>query len=260
MRRLDYRFRTKNPQTTDELNARPDQYIGLFLESTSRKTCAWHTALTTLADTTHSVRDYYRNVKERFFKREIDSNTLSRSLQPVAPTARVCPAINHVLDNSWLVKTPTEIHISIDSSGEFLVNTASTQLINIMSHPARQYHAEGVELFRNRVNLKFELPILLNSHGDSYIFLQPDYHTDAAWRIPAGVIWGRETVSQQLNVNTFWEIPESGQRDYVIKAGTPLCYIWFDQPHRLRWSDRIQTVDVQQRFLGVDKYFYRDWK
>lgn len=260
MHKLDYSFRVKNPQDAEELHNNPEQYINLFLEPTSRKTCPWHSSLNTLADTVHSVRDYYRNIKERYFKGQIDSNSLSRSLQPVAPTARVCPAINRVLDNSFLVKTPTEIHISIDSSGRFLVNMASTQLINIMSHPAKQYHAEGVELFRNRLNLKFELPILLNSHGNSYVFLQPDYHTDADWRIPAGVIWGRETASQQLNVNTFWEIPENGQKDYVIKAGTPLCYIWFDQPHELRYNPRIQRMDVQQRFLGVDKYFYRDWK
>lgn len=258
MKTLDYTFNLRNEQDNRELNSTPDQYISLYLEQSARTTCPWHRALNTLADTTSSVRDYYSSVKRRFFAGEIDRSTLARGLEPVTATAKVCPAITGVLENSFLVRAPCEIHISINSNGEFLCNSASTRLLNIMSHPARQFLAEGSNLFKNYINLKFELPILLNSHRVPYVFLQPSYHTDAEWIIPPGAISGAETATQQLNVNTFFEIPESGVRDIHIRAGAVLAYIWFPEPLKLRYSDRIQRIDIQQRYLGADKFFYRD--
>jgi hypothetical protein len=258
MKKLLYTFNLRSEEDNREFNSTPDEYIGLYLEQSARTACPWHRALQTLADTRLSVREHYSNIKHKFFAGEIDRATLARGLEPVAATAKVCPAITGVLENSYLVKTPSEIHISIDSSGDFLANSASKRLLNIMAHPAKQYVAEGSELFKDSINLKFELPVLLNSSRVPYVFLQPSYHTPMDWVIPPGAIWGRETLTQQLNVNTFFRIPESGVRDIHIRAGTVLAYIWFPEPLKLEYSNRIQRVDVQQRYLGADKFFYRD--
>lgn len=256
--KLGYRYRARVESVTRELESDPSAYIGLFLERGSPASCPWHSALSSFVGFTGSIKSFYASLKDRYFRGEISGDELNRNLGPVRATARSCPAINHVLSNSYIVKCPVETHISISPDGRYVWNSPSTKLMNVSSHPTDQYTSEGSTLFNNRINLKFELPVILNSHKQPYMFLQPSFHLDAEWETVNGAVTNRETLCQQLNVNTFFRIDPTRQRDIVIPVGTPLAYLWFAEMPVLEYDSSIQDGDFLVRYSGAKKFFFKE--
>jgi len=258
MKKLRYVYRCKDNKDTEELNSDPKKYIGLFLQSRGRSGCPWYNSLSTLTRGVTNIKNYYSSIKYRYWNSGMAPGELTDGLRPVESTAKSCPAIQHILDTSIMVMCPVDVHISINKDGDFLWNAASTSLLNITSHPKRQYESDVDNVFRDCVNLKFELPLLLNSNYDTYMFLQPQYHWRAPYNVLNGTVSRAETLCQQLNVNTFWHINPNKQMDYFIPAGTPLAYIWFNNKHKLEYDCSLQQRDFLLKFAGARKFFFKD--
>lgn len=208
--------------------------ISLYMEKASSSTCPWHNSLSPLLFGIKSIRSWFEEKKELYFNNKIDYETLNDQINLNSyATAKVCPGIKDLLNNSYLIKTPVDIHLSIHEDNSFYWNvpSKSSSGLNISSHSRDQF-VSG-DLFKDKLNIKFELPVLLTTNNIPYAFFQPTYHTNADWEVVPGVITGKHTRLQELNVNTLFPIPKSGTEHYMIKAGTVLGYIWLPEKTKM---------------------------
>jgi len=255
MKKLKYYFvpHGSDPLSIQELNSDPEKYIGLFVTQNTRQKCPWFNGLSKL----HKIKERFRLAKRKLFNNEITLEQCNKELE-VSSSARTCPGIVDLLDQSIIVHCPTDVHISINTNGEYYWNSPSNELINISSHPREQYIAEDNKLFKDKINIKFNLGLRLSTDNDiQWVYLQPQYHYDAPWEVVHGVMKGNHTSTELLNINTFVKINENEQTDLFIPAGTPLCYIWFSEPVKLVHNNGIQKTDFITKFVGEKRFFYK---
>jgi hypothetical protein len=145
-------------------------------------------------------------------------------------TAKFCPGIHHILDNSILVKSPSDIHITVFKGGSWSYIVPDNRFILLSaSHPKEQVTTTKREfnLFEGTSVIKFHLPIHigLSSSKNTYIYLQPQYHSNLPLRVINGVVHGDYTKILPLNIIT--TVEDRGEDyDIIIKKGDVLAYIW----------------------------------
>lgn len=169
--------------------------------------------------------------------------------QEATSTIKACPAVGDILSNSFLIKSPADIAVTVDSSMRFVVSTAN-ELISVQNHSIEQFHSEEHNIFEGKMNLKFKLPIIIRTDNIPLMFLQPMFHNNVDYTVVNGTISGKYTKGQPLNINILIDIPKGDEQVvYYIKAGDILAYLWSPEKLKLQHSEK--------RF--IDNMFPRGW-
>ena len=216
-----------------------EEVVGEFItHAIPRTSCWWSKLKSTIDDGFNSQLDYVRHEHK-------NGNT---NIVSTRATAKQCPAINSILMNSYLIKSPTDIIITIDKDCNFLYNSSNDKIV-ITSHGHFQFHTAGKGLFNDKMNLKFELPINISTDNIPWVFMQPMYHNNMWFDVAVGSIKGKYTKGQPLFVNVLVDIPKGKPFTYEIKAGEVLAYMWF--------PERVKLKHTQSKFM--DKLFQKNW-
>ena len=224
---LEYYFESKRFRGFEE------EVISEFLEkSSSKSSCYWASLLPTING---------QNIKGRIvkFQKKYISNPDQTDVnlpEETVATVRQCPAVNDIIQNAYLLKSPVSILITINQDGSYIYNS-SDDLIQITSHSNEQFKSKSYDIFKDKINIKFSFPIRIKSESD-WMFIQPMYHNDMWFDVAVGNIQGKYKNAQQLNLNTFVDIPKNGSVTYEIKPGDVLAYVWFRDEVELRKSKK----------------------
>mgnify|MGYP007107491073 FL=1 len=223
---LEYYF------SDDDLNSPEvaNEVIGEFISPATPKTSCWWSKLKTRIDE-HKNQFEYVKQQHKFGNTDIVESSA---------TAKTCPAINNILMNSYLIKSPSDMIITINKDCGFLYNSSNDK-ISISTHPTCQFHTEKNGLFDGKMNLKLALPINIKTDNIPWIFVQPMYHNDMWFDVTPGVIDGKYTKGQPLNINVLVDIPEGEPVTYEIKAGDVLAYMWL--------PEKVELKHTQSKFI-----------
>lgn len=176
-----------------------------------------------------------------------------QSLSKSQSNIRDCAGIKKYLNNCFCMRSPHEVFISINKDGrhhvEYPDNSAAKVLnpLAVHSHSIEQWGSvEKGNPFPNHINLKFVFPIQLRFPKQTWgLTLDALFEKD---RIPAIVCHGMIGSFTSLwsyggvvsgNINTFWEIPKSGTKEYLIKSGQPLAYLFCSEKMGLKYNPKI---------------------
>ena len=217
-----------------------EEVIGEFITpAVPRTSCWWSKLKSTIDDGFNSQLEYVLNFHKNGNTNIVDTRA----------TAKQCPAINSILSNSYLIKSPSDIIITVNKDCGFLYNSSNNK-IQIKIHPTYQFHTDdGKGLFNDKMNLKFELPISIRTDNIPWIFMQPMYHNNIWFDVATGVIDGRYTKGQPLSINVLVDIPKGEPVTYEIKAGDVLAYMWL--------PEKVELKHTKTKFMT--SLFKRKW-
>lgn len=209
--------------------------IDEFISPSSAKSSCWWSNLKAYVDGYKNQFEYVK--KEHRDKLKLRDGNYITKINETRATAKLCPAIHSILSNVFLIKCPSDIIITVDKTTAHLYN-ASSNYISIRSHSTKQFHTENGNgnLFENKMNLKFELPIYIRPNNNPYLFIQPIYHNDTWYDVAPGIIDGRFKKAQPLNVNVLVDIPKDEPVTYELKSGDVLAYMWIPGKTELKHS------------------------
>jgi hypothetical protein len=217
-----------------------DDVIRNYLEPITLKSSCWwsNMAKTIQSVNTNSYVEYINAVHTNLFKATESSLSVTPSYDVAGSiaTAKSCPAIISLLSTSFLVRSPADIYITVQEDGNFLWNT-SNNLITIEHHPPCQFTPDDDKgnLFKGKVNVKFNTGIVIRTSKMPWLFLQPMYHNNADFTVINGVVSNKHAKGRMLNINTFFNIPIGGEPiTYHIKKGDVLCYLWFPKKMKMK--------------------------
>jgi hypothetical protein len=212
-----------------------------FLEESNRQSSCWFKNLPIFINKASTLIDYF--------------NILHNKEAATIPgeTAKVCPAIQSVLDNSILIKTPADIAITIDSTGSYSWEVSSNRMIYLEEHILEQVGSGKDTIFKNNVILKLCYRAVISSGGRyPYIFLQPHYHNKLPISIVNGIVppsYSKNWVD--LNIIMLLEVPKEGVETHIIKSGAVIAYLWAPQKLKLRNTEYSSIPpSIRRRFLG----------
>jgi len=221
-------------------NKRNPYYKNILVES-SRKSSCWFSKLPIFIGRAHSLAQYFQE------------KHLGRA---AGITAKVCPGIHSVLDNSILIKNPTDISISINRSGKYFWEVADDSLVHIEEHPVEQV-GEGVHsIFKNKLFLKFSFHISIHNKGsDPIVFLQPHFHNYVPYMVMNAVVPPKYSSNwMSLNLIVIMDVPtNSDMETVIIKEGTTMAYLWGPNKIRVKEGSRNSAPDRPvNKFIGVN--------
>lgn len=143
-------------------------------------------------------------------------------------TVKACPGISDLLRLCYIVKFPTDIIIDIEDIGEeepvLRWKVPCTDLLSIFKHPREQYRSKNFQVFEGHTNIKFQLPVILNTKNKfSFTFIPPVYHMPSVpYIVQPGIMTTDKNMAIELNVNTMFP---NHSATYHFKAGDPIAYI-----------------------------------
>lgn len=193
-------------------------------------TSKWWKSLNTFTDPS------IKNIRQWFIKYK--NNT------PPENTIKSCPGILDLFKRSYLVKWPCEVLLetSIDNDGspKWRWNIPDP-ILSFNSHSLKQWQS-SVQIYKNKFNLKIELPYLLGaSKPVSLMYLPPSYHTsEVEYDVMPGIITLNKKVTNDFNINLMLPIEE---KVYHFKTGQPLVYITLlNESQTLKFKENKNTV------------------
>jgi hypothetical protein len=203
-----------------------EENINEMLElSRPKSSCWWSNLKSTINSEFGSYSEYIKHQHH-------NGNT---DLMNTHATVKQCPAVTNILTNSYLIKSPSDITITLTKDYRFLYNTANN-LIDVDSHHIEQFSTEKSNIFEGKINLKFMIPINIKTNNTPWIFTQPLYHNNMWFDVTPGSIFGNYTKGQPLFINVLVDIPKDEPITYEIKAGDVLAYMWFPKRIELKHS------------------------
>lgn len=208
-----------------------DLGIEKYLEVGNKKNNCWWKSL---KHNTKFFEVFNKHAHQFFNKIPSDEN------DGVYRSAKICPAIGDgLLNKSIIVKSPCDILINVQSDGGYYYEIPDERFLNISSHSADQFWTSENNIFQDYYNFKFELPIQVSTNGLPFMFLDPLYHNlQTPFRVVNGVIEGKHTKSQPLNINTLIHIQE--EKTLFIKAGDVLAYLWTPESCKLSYDENLK--------------------
>lgn len=243
---LFYAFTENNEEY--ENSGTINEILELAKPSTS---CWWSKMSKTIAEVkTDSYAKYVSAVHKNALSGGVAGKDITDHMEVASSigTGKVCPAIIQTLANSYLVKAPCDIYVTVDRAGSFSWRVDS-DIVRVDNHPASQFTPEdsSADLFAGHVNVKFTIEVLLQTNKVPWLFLQPMYHNNHSFKVINGLVSGDYTRKQGLAVNTLLEIPKDKDFEaYHIEKGSVLCYLYF--PHKMKLKHTKDNV-----FLGAFK-------
>lgn len=233
---LEYYF--MNPFYGKEVS---EERIKEYLEESNPSSNGWwHTLKLHWDPLFKSYFEYFKTAHADFFLGKIKEPPPMLSIR----TAKACPAIMDVLTNSFLIKSPSNIIITIDPEGRFLWHSSDRsenerEVIDIVSHGEKQFRTYGDnDIFKDKLNIKFNFPIYIKSTAP-FIWLPPTYHNpDSIFKVFPGALNKKWNSVNQLNLNTYINIPKNQTETYHIKKGDVMGYLWFPEKTKLKHSKK----------------------
>ena len=197
----------------------------IIVKATPTSSCWW----SKLKSRTDNAKD------ELFGKKKAQERLLNNepSDDVIGTTAKTCSGILNLFSKTYLIKSPTDIVITIDSKENYSWDVASKELATIESHKKRQFWNEGNDLFKEKACFKIVLKIRLKTNGFGYMLSEPFYHDTLNARFALGYVSSVYAQSEQLNLFIFIDIPKEGTKSVIITKGTVLQYLIPDVKSRL---------------------------
>lgn len=214
-----------------ELDNAHEDIIDEFICPSTTRSSSWWSSLNSTVDLLGNHYNYIRGVQIEHASNGPYTN--GPELLPTRATAKGCPAINNLLNNSFLVKSPTNIIITVSNDGGYVYN-APSETITIGTHSPKQFRTSKNDLFEGKLNLKFALGLNIRTDNIPWIFVQPAYHNNAWFSVAPATIERNYTKGQQVNINVFVDIPKGEPVTYEIKAGDVLAYMWLPEETTLK--------------------------
>lgn len=247
MKTLEYTFTNDDLDWTEDKKKATDLMVRPCVPSSSE----WFISLSYFTGEGKSIGEVYSNLKSRFLESvKSGNNQKSPDLgSGYMQTAKSCPGIKTLFKNSFLVTTPCDSHITVDDDLEIsYCHTSSDTLMTIDYHPRNQFVSEKHALFKDKINVKFSLPIALYTKTNA-IMLPPTYHTETPWTVLPGVI---SPATFQINVLAMFDLRKES---YFIPKGTPLCYIYFDNQYKLKYTKK-KHIPIKTTFQNSRDDFF----
>ncbi len=226
----------------EQLDKEAKELIPLFLEASAKNTNKWFSNIPSFLAGIKSHID----VIKLHHKLILENNKKSKSFGSTA-TAKLCPAIQTLLDEVILIKSPCDILITISSDGSFVFETSEKRLINISTHSIKQLTTQidknkNTNIFYNKVVVKFELPIQVGAkRGNSWTFLAPSFSNLLPFVAVSAPIPKKYAKSQPLNIITLIDVPKE-ITSYEVKKGEVLAYMWSPNGFVLRHSSGFKYI------------------
>jgi len=191
------------------------------------------------------VLKQFRSIKN--WMQEGLSKNISNSLPK---TAKVCPGIKDLFKHTVLIKLPCDVLLETFSDGRYTWATPNSDInLNITSHPYFQYTSEKSNLFKDKLQIKFNLPVqLCGDKNLEVIFLNPYYHKSQPYEIVPGYLKISSSKKSELPLNTFFPITD---KVYHFKAGEIIAYmvVCGDEPKLLPLKKHVKKF-TNKVFLG----------
>jgi hypothetical protein len=248
MRKLYYKF------NNSELDSYHEDYLHLYMEKSNLgKSSCWFSGIPAFLG-----KYSPKQIIKQKLRRSIEPHQQTDDLHPEPTTTiKTCPGIRSILKKSILLKAPCDIYITAKNDGNFSWYITPQMINDCMSidwHSMQQLDSKNINLFSNKFSIKFQFPIQITSKNNPYIFLQPSYHNNVPFTVVNGVIDDDHTYGQLLNINVLFDIPVNEEYvDYVIPAGTVLCYLWFPEEVEFEHSKKI----IPNYFrTSIGRFFY----
>lgn len=152
---------------------------------------------------------------------------LTGGYNPVeGPTAKTCTGILNLLTKSYLVKSPSDVVITVDHMGNFEWEVSTARLLQLEAHDRSQYWSEDNTFFDKKVCLKLQIKVLLKTSGFGYMLVDPYYHNNFDVSVPLGYVSKLYAKSEELNIFIFIDVPKEGEtKSIVIKKGDVVAYL-----------------------------------
>jgi hypothetical protein len=215
--KLNYRFSDESRNTKDIA----EELIKTILVKAKPTSSCWWSKMKVRSD------DFKNNV-DLIAKQQIawlKGNDKEPNTKEGGATIKTCPGILGLFKQTILVTSPTEIIISINKHGEYYYNIADESIMTISGHDQEQFYQENNTLFKDKISLKFEIAVKLNTSDFGYMLTDPTYHNNSGCFIPMGIINEKYGKKQELNLISFIDIPKDKETTIVIKAGDVLAYL-----------------------------------
>lgn len=189
-------------------------------------------------------------------KNHFDSIVQTGNIYP-AITAKVCPGIKDLVNNSIKIVTPSDIIMQYNNQG-FTGESACGVIEVIPEHGPEQTHLpDGSNILEKTFNVKIKLPIMVSTTVDM-LLLDADWHNGRntrEWYSVPGIY--PAYFSSRLNI--IMTVPyENSDTLKIIKipANTTLAYFWNDRKIKLVEKEKI-TQSFKSKYIGQK---YRDEK
>jgi hypothetical protein len=153
-------------------------------------------------------------------------------------TAKTCSGILNLFNKTYLIKSPTDIVITIDSDEEYRWDVGNAELVTISAHNKTQFCNEGNDLFSNKMCFKISLQLRLSTRDFGYMLTTPYYHNELGLDMALGYVSEMYAKSEGLNLFMFMEKPKDGTKTLTIPEGTVLQYLIPDVKSSLVYENK----------------------
>lgn len=206
-----------------------------------------------------------KNIKDWWYKKSAENEPHPSC----SVSVRACPGIRDLLNKTVVVKLPTDMIVvtHADGSYDWMVSdnihvprfdNPTTASYQVLGHSREQWDLESANIehpsenniFKDRINVKFLLPVTLASDKVSeWLITKPTYHNNTPFDVIQGIVKIRK-VNTNYPVNVMFPKEENF---YHFKAGTPIAYMVSMNDSKIDFvpmGDRKFPRSYKVRFLG----------
>lgn len=200
------------------------------------KTSCWFNNMKTKIgniDVSEAIKRKHKKIFKNEFVQTDDEYYTGKSYS----TVKTCPGVISFFKNTYLLKVPYDIIISINSDGATVTEMSRNDgLLRIDGHGGEQYQTHGkCDLFKDKLSIKFCFGLNVRTNNIPWTFIQPIYHNEQPFTVAPGIIGDKLTNIQNLNLITFFDIPKEGVVHHHFKAGEVLAYMTFNEKVDLKY-------------------------
>ena len=215
--KLLYRFQDESRNTKDIAE---ELIKGILVKVTPTSSCWW----SKMKARVDSYKDEHERIKHQQIAflngSNIEPDTSSRA------TVKTCPGILGLFKQTYLIKSPTEIIITINKDGGYYYNISDNSIINIQSHSKEQFYQEDNTFFKDKISIKFLIGLNIKTTDFKYMFTDPTYHNNSGCFVPMGIVNDKYGKNQELNIITLIDVPKDEEtRTIIIKEGDVIAYL-----------------------------------
>jgi hypothetical protein len=213
--KIQYRFYDENLNVKEVA----EEFIGNILVKATPTSSCWWSKMKTRMDGFKSQLDMIKHRQHMAISTGEDIPPWGGS------TAKTCPGIVDLLTTSYLIKSPTDVVITIDNRGVYYALSADESILTVSEHDVSQFQQDDATLFKGKIAIKFSIKVLLSTTGFGYILADPTYHANLGCFVPMGILNSDYAKLTELNVITLVDIPKGENKVITIKAGDVLAYL-----------------------------------
>ena len=227
--KLLYRFTDESRNTKDIA----EELIKTILVKATPTSSCWWSKMKARVD---GYKDTIDSIKHKQIKYLNDSNIEPDTFN--GSTAKTCPAILGLFKQTYLIKSPTEIIITVNKDGAYYYNIADPSIIKIEEHNKSQFYQEDNTLFKDKIALKFQIELKVKTTDFGYMLTDPTYHSNSGCFVPMGIVNDKYGKNQDLNIISLIDVPKDEEtRTIIIKEGDVIAYLVTFKDCAIAFSD-----------------------